>query len=473
MARKISESQLSAVLAAIQALGGKANLGEISAGLRDPTPRRTLQRWLKLLVDETRLEMTGGGALTVYRLRPGTPLIQKTPKRLVTSAPSISYVQETEAEAYVSLSLPGQEIRDYVRRPLSGRHPVGYERDFLAQYEPNKTWYLGESLRLHLMRIGDTGELTRPAGTYGRAVLNRLLIDLSWSSSRLEGNTYSRLDTVKLIERGERAHGKDAQDAQMILNHKAAIEFLMTDIESISFDMYTFLNLHGVLSENLLADPVASGRLRTRPVSISGSVYRPMEIPQVIEETFREVLGKAAKIEDPFEQAFFTLVHIPYLQPFEDVNKRVSRLSANIPLLKRNLCPLTFIGVPEKSYIDALLGVYEMNRVELLADVFTWAYERSTREYLAVHKNLSEPDPIRLKYRREIHELVARVVREPSPDALRHITESAEKMVPEHDRQRFQEQILDDLKRLHEGVLGRYGLRPADYQKWKERTTSG
>ena len=93
-------------------------------------------------------------------------------------------------------------------------------------------------------------------------------------------------------------------------------------------------------------------------------------MPQLIEECFRQLLDKAALIPDPFEQAFFALVQLPYLQPFLDVNKRVSRLAANLPLIRANLCPLSFVDVPIHAYVDGLLGVYELNRIELLRDVF-------------------------------------------------------------------------------------------------------
>jgi hypothetical protein len=189
-------------------------------------------------------------------------------------------------------------------------------------------------------------------------------------------------------------------------------------------------------------------------------------LPQVIDEIFREVLGKAERIIDPFEQSFFVLVHIPYLQPFDDVNKRVSRLAANIPLLKRNFCPLTFLGVPQRPYISGLLGIYEMTRVELLADVFTWAYERSTREYIAVRQSLSDPDPVRLRYHREIHDLVGRLVREISAKPMAVIQNEANKL-PEAHRAAFMENVTDDLKRLHEGVLARYGLHPSEFEIWK------
>jgi fido (protein-threonine AMPylation protein) len=374
---------------------------------------------------------------------------------------------EAAAEASIPLSEEGREILAYIRRPRTGRTPVGYERSFLDDYVPNATWYLGEVTRRHLRRIGDTGAFDRPAGTHGRGILNRLLIDLSWASSRLEGNTYSRLETRNLIEFGRQAEGKDAQDAQMILNHKAAIELLLDEADSVGFDAQPFLSLHGLLSENLMSDPEASGRLRTRPVDIGGSVFVPLAMPQVVAECFHAILDKAAAIVDPFEQAFFVLVHIPYLQPFEDVNKRVSRLGANIPLFKSNLSPLTFIDVPDRTYVDAILGVYEMNRIELLRDLFVWDYERSAREYVAVRKSLADPDPIRLRYRQELRELVAGLVRTGRQDVLPAVERFAADRVGNRDREAFVEMVQDELKRLHPGILARYRLRLAEFEAWQ------
>ncbi|KAF5057245.1 hypothetical protein DSECCO2_358960 [anaerobic digester metagenome] len=253
----------------------------------------------------------------------------------------------------------------------------------------------------------------------------------------------------------------------MILNHKAAIELLLDEADSVGFDAQTFLSLHGLLSENLMSDPEASGRLRTRPVHIGGSVFVPLALPQVVTECFRIILDKAAAIVDPFEQAFFVLVHIPYLQPFEDVNKRVSRLGANIPLIKSNLSPLTFIDVPDRTYVDAILGVYEMNRIELLRDLFVWAYERSAREYVAVRKSLADPDPIRLRYRQELRELVAGLVRTGRQDVLPAVERFAADRVGKRDREAFIEMVQDELKRLHPGILARYRLRLSEFEAWQ------
>ncbi len=203
-----------------------------------------------------------------------------------------------------------------------------------------------EPIRTELLAHGQAVGADEPAGTYARRIAHRLLIDLSWNSSRLEGNTYSLLETERLIQEGEAASGKGALEAQMILNHKDALEFLIDSAGEIDFNRYTLLNLHALLSDNLLADPMACGRLRSISVGIGRTVFLPLEGPQRIEECFQQILDTAAAIADPFEQAFFAMVHLPYLQPFEDVNKRVSRLAANIPLIKRNLCPLSFVDVP-------------------------------------------------------------------------------------------------------------------------------
>ena len=301
--------------------------------------------------------------------------------------------------------------------------------------------------------MGRSPDGQRPAGTYARKVYDRLLIDLSWNSSRLEGNTYSLLETERLLELGETAEGKDAREAQMILNHKAAIELLVEQAEEIGFNRYTILNLHALLSDNLLPDPRACGRLRSIAVKIGGTVYHPLEVPQLIDECFQQVLDIVVAIRDPFEQAFFTLVHLSYMQPFEDVNKRVSRLAANIPLIRENLSPLSFVDVPERAYVDGVLGVYELNRIELLRDVFVWAYERSCARYSAVRQSLGDPDPFRFRYRILMAEVVAEIVRRhlDKKAAVAFIKQRALEEVIQEDQARFVEVVETEMMNLHEG----------------------
>jgi Fic family protein len=308
-----------------------------------------------------------------------------------------------------------------------------------------------------------------PAGTFARDILNRLLIDLSWASSVLEGNTYSRLDTERLIEFGQAAEGKDALETQMILNHKSAIEFLVMDTEHAGITPETVISLHAFLSDGLMPDPLACGRIRSRAVEIGGSVYLPIAMPQRLEELFSIVMSMASEIHDPFEQSFFLMVHLPYLQPFEDVNKRVSRLAANIPFIKHNLCPLSFIDVPQQAYVDGVLGVYELNRIELLRDVFVWAYERSCQQYVAVQQQLVPPDTFRLRYRNELTEMVRAIVRGGlSVDESTLIKIMPGAVLPD-DQARFIVLGLEEFKTLHAGNAIRFGLRPLEFAAWLEK----
>lgn len=253
----------------------------------------------------------------------------------------------------------------------------------------------------------------------------------------------------------------------MILNHKTAIELLVENIDSAAFNRYTLMNLHSTLAENLLPNPADEGRIRQHAVDIGHSVYRPLSTPQQIEDMLDAVLSKANQIADPFEQSFFIMVHLPYLQPFADINKRTSRLAANLPLFRANLCPLTFLDVPDHAYSPATLGVYEMTRVELLRDLYVWAYERSTQEYLAIKQELAQPDPLRLAWRDVIKEAVRSVVMQPGVDPLSLIQRAAAERVPQEVRANVQALMIEELRRLHEGVLARYGLRPSDYAAWK------
>jgi len=423
-----------------------------------------LQRRLALLVEQKRVVAEGRGKGRRYRLPSGEVVVSSQPGEHTIKG------HAPQVEVYPPISPEAAAIKQAVREPIQNRDPVGYKRAFLDDYRPNGTFYLPAETRQHLLDIGQSPDGQRSAGTYVRKIYSRLLIDLSWNSSRLEGNTYSLLETERLLELGEAAEGKNALEAQMILNHKSAIELLVEQAEEIGFNRYTILNLHALLADNLLADPQACGRLRTIAVGIGGTVYHPLEVPSVIDEYLQKILDTAAAITDPFEQAFFAMVHLSYLQAFEDVNKRVSRLSANIPLIRENLSPLSFVDVPERAYIDGILGVYELNRIELLRDVFVWAYERSCARYSAVRQSLGEPDLFRFRYRTLVVEIVAEIVRAgmDKKAAAAFIKQAAMEGLPQENRARFIEVVETETMSLHEGNIARYRLRPAEYQVWQE-----
>lgn len=415
--------------------------------MHEVTPKRTVQYRLSLLVKSGILRIEGAGRKSRYYFN-----------------------QERAATTFaIPLSPEGEEVRKRISVPIQLRPHVSYRREFLDSYEPNKTFYLSPSIIEKLSKLGAGSETGRPAGTYARKIYQRLLIDLSWNSSRLEGNTYSLLETERLLATGEEAPGKNWMDAQMILNHKEAIEFIVDMAEEVDINRYTILNIHGLLSRDLLMDPKACGRLRTIPVQIGKSVYHPVEVPQLLEEYFQLIIQKATAIQNPFEQSFFLMVHLPYLQPFLDVNKRVSRLAGNIPLIRENLSPLSFVDVPEADYIQGLLAIYELNRIELFRDVFVWAYERSASLYVATLEAMGQPDPFRVRYRNFIRRVVCTVVQE-KMDKLKSaqfIAKFANENISAEDRNRFIEIAEIEVSSLHEGNFARFKIRPSEFFEWQ------
>jgi len=163
------------------------------------------------------------------------------------------------------------------------------------------------------------------------------------------------------------------------------------------------------------------------------------------------------------------MVQLPYLQPFMDVNKRVSRLAANIPLIRMNLCPLSFVDVPDQHYTRGLLGVYELNAVAYLRDVFTWAYQRSSDRYSAVRQTLGDPDPFLLHHRMAIKQLVRDVVTRgmSKTEAIAWIREQVVATTPPDDRKRLVEIVETELICLHQGSIARYTLRPSEFEAWQ------
>lgn len=462
MPKRISSEELEAICEVVAQYPDGLGVQAIREGLPFGLSPRTLQRRLARLEEDGRIGITGSGKGTRYFPVAAGVAQAKTAAPLTLSGATVDQNW---------LSGEAMEIRRQVTWPFSQRVPVGYDPTFLSDYEPNVSFYLPMVTRERLAGMGQVGITDLPAGTYLRQILDRLLVDLAWNSSRLEGNTYSLLETQRLLEYGETADGKATQEAQMILNHKAAIEMLADPTGEVGFNPYTVYNLHALLADNLLNNPADCGRLRHRPVGISGSVFHPLEVPQQIEENFDLILAKAGEIEDALEAAFFVMVHLPYLQAFEDVNKRVSRLAANIPLIRHNLCPLSFVDVETEDYLNAAIGVYELRRIEYLRDVFVWAYTRSAQRYTAVRQSLGDPDPFRLKYRSQIGELVREVVQSKltGSRASRYLCDYAERNIPDAERATFIETTERELMGLHEGNIARYRLRPGEYADWKSK----
>jgi len=426
----------------------------------DEGDRKAIRRVLNSLIKKGLLEAKGAARARIY---------VRTAQGLKTE---ILSSQGRGADAFKGIPLSGESetLLEHISKPLQARAPVGYIQDFLRSYEPNQTYYLSEPQRIELLKVGSVEREVRPAGTYARNILNRLLIDLSWNSSRLEGNTYSLLETKRLIELGENAAGKDASEAQMILNHKGAIEYIveLAGVEEVG--SHEVCSIHGLLSENLLGDPSASGRVRAIAVGIGGTTYMPLENPHILKDYFQDFIQKRNLIKDPFEQSFFSLVHLSYMQAFEDVNKRTARLVANIPLIKKNIKPLSFTDVEQEVYVKSLLGVYEKNDVSLLRDLYIWAYKRSSQRYSAIQQAMGEPNLLKLKYRTVIGDIIRTIILErvTGQQVVGRVQNLiASQTLPEADAREIFEVIETEIMSLHDGNIARFRIRPSEFQEWK------
>lgn len=435
------------------------SIKELSSLLTATIPKRTLQYRLSHLVKKGIIKMEGAGRNSKYHIT----------KNLDSSTLKI---KPTDQTSVIPLSQQASALQRIISFPITLRQHISYKREFIDSYKPNKTFYLTEPILDKLMQIGTSvNHRNSLKGTLARKMYPRILIDLSWNSSRLEGNTYSILETEKLLATGEKAPGKDFIETQMILNHKDAIEFIVDMAEEIDINSYTILNIHALLSHNLLIDPKGYGRLRSTPVKISQSLYHPMEVPTLIEELFLLIIQKANAIKNPFEQSFFLMVHLPYLQPFLDINKRVSRLAGNIPFIRENLSPLTFVDVPENEYIQGLLAIYELNRIELFRDVFVWAYERSASFYLVTLEAMGQLDPFQVRYRDQIRQGIFHIVEHKmnKSAAFRFIGQFAHEKIPSQDCHQFIEVIQAEISSLHEGNFARFKIKPSQFFEWQKK----
>lgn len=208
--------------------------------------------------------------------------------------------------------------------------------------------------------------------------LLRLIIELSWKSSKIEGNTYTLLDTEKLIVDKEEAKGHDKKEAIMILNHKDAFNFIREN--SNEFKTLTLANLEK-LHSILVKDMSVSLGIRNRIVGVTGSKYQPLDNKYQISEAV-EALSKAiSKAKTPYAKALLALVGIGYIQPFEDGNKRTGRLMANALLLSHGYAPLSYRSVEESDYREAMLVFYEINSIIPFKKIFIAQYEFAANNY--------------------------------------------------------------------------------------------
>lgn len=428
------------------------SLPDLMEKLGEGFSSRTVRRWLAELAKEGVIEKLGRKRGTKYAIIQG------------------KYSSNVEVSGCFS-SFSAAAIQR-ASLPIFERQAVSYNTAWLESYLPNKSYYLSSQTRKQLAKAGLRANEQDPAGTYAHQIFNRLIIDLSYNSSRLEGNTYSLLDTERLLLQGDIAENKLEEEKVMILNHKEAIRYLVENAAKVEVSYNTVCTLHYLLSDGLVEN-FEAGKVRRHGVRVGGSTYIPFEEPSKLENTLKYIVEKASKIKDPFEQSFFLLVHISYIQAFIDVNKRCARLCANIPLIKRNLVPLSFNDVDVDDYKLSVIAIYEFQGISPLADLFTYSYLRTCAAYDATVKSMGF-DEIRVRYRQERRGVIrGAITQKLAKNKLdNYIKRESAKLIPKEHQANFIEDILEDLELLDETRLAGLGVDQTQFREWKSLNPS-
>ncbi len=213
--------------------------------------------------------------------------------------------------------------------------------------------------------------------------LERFVIELAWKSSKIEGNTYTLLDTEALILRGEEARGKSKEETRMIINHKNAFTYIYENKNQFKeLNRKNLEEIHKLLVEGLNVQ----NNFRSKPVGIAGSIYRPLDNQYQIAEAVESLSTVIANTSYPYAKALIALLGISYIQPFEDGTKRTSRLMTNAILLAHDLSAISYRSVDEKSYREAILVFYELNSLIPFKKIFIDQYDFAARNYLLTFK---------------------------------------------------------------------------------------
>jgi len=421
---------------------------------------RTLRRLLSELRDvDNKIEQQGKGRSTRYRA------VLNLPSSLLPTT-----LHEDANIKNTIFSPKSMLIIQAIRKPIYERSPVSYNKVWFDSYIPNSTFYFNEQQLNTMAERGcrKSNEIVEVAGTYSKKILNRLLIDLSYNSSRLEGNTYSIIDTEKLLIEGVKQTDKLDEERVMLLNHKDAIEYLVRNAAKFEITMNELCTLHYLLSDGLLPAE-CMGKVRGDGVRIGLSTYSPLEGKSRLSSYLNDILLKASQIINPYEQSFFLLIHIAYLQPFMDVNKRTARLSANIPLIKQNMVPLSFNELNKEDYLSSMLAVYELNDVSAMVDLYYFSYLRTCQAYDATVESVGF-DPIRVKYRQQRRNLVAKIIREKMIGTAKKnsIVDVCNHEVSNNEQSQFITSVEDDLRELTTNTIAGLGISQLEFKQWRK-----
>lgn len=330
---------------------GKATNQEILVGIQnkgDMISRETLVRELNVLVKIDFLEKIGKGRGVTYSIKDAHPL-------LAPLDPEKYFAQDVD-----------------IRAPK----PIRFDFDIFTKLAG--IFSDGEIIELSRANKEYQARVAKLSPTLLQKEFERITIELSWKSSKIEGNTYTLLDTEALIKEHTEAKGHKKEEAVMILNHKKALDYILRSREKFkTLSLRTVEDVHRLLVEGL---NVNHG-IRARAVGITGTAYHPLDNAHQIREALEKAVLAINNADDGWSKALFSLLLVAYIQPFEDGNKRASRLLANACLLAHDVCPLSFRSIDETEYKKAVILFYERSNAGLMKKLFLEQWKSAVENY--------------------------------------------------------------------------------------------
>jgi len=323
---------------------------EIHEGIPEKVGYATVKRALQVLIAEELIRSVGKGKGTKYEL-----------------SPAYYVLAPIDTEAYFEQEIDERKIRSEFNLNLIDQ--VLSETDLFTQEEIQELDALQEKFSKNTSDLSSE-EFNRE--------FERLAIDLSWKSSQIEGNTYSLLETEQLLKEQQTAAGKTKDEATMLLNHKEALDFILSNKDYVRpLTIARIEDLHSILIKDLNV-----GRnIRKRRVGISGTNYKPLDNEFQIREGLQAMCDLVNKKTSVFEKALLVLVLISYIQPFEDGNKRTARIISNAILMNENYCPISFRTIDSIEYKKAMLIFYEQNNITAFKRIFIDQFEFAVKTY--------------------------------------------------------------------------------------------
>ena len=323
---------------------------EILRGISTSMSYATVKRLLSGLIEENLVTKRGQGKSTKYFISPAWQLL---------SPVNIDHYFEREID----------------ERDIQERFNFNLISGILQEH---RIFTTVEMEKLEILQSQYINNVTQLSETAYKKELERLAIDLSWKSSQIEGNTYSLLETERLLKEKETASGKTKEEAIMLLNHKEAIDFLIEDPDYLNpISISGIEDIHTILTKELGVDK----NIRKSRVGISGTNYRPLENPFQIKEALSAMCELVNSKNSAFEKAILLLVLISYIQPFVDGNKRTARIAGNAVLMFHKHCPISYRTVDSVDYKKAMLLFYEQNNITIFKQIFIDQFEFAVKTY--------------------------------------------------------------------------------------------